>query len=330
MTLKTCLRCDWHGETREPACPNCGTRPLYVIGASPGGAGGSPVEHGPDERSGETRSVAPTPSSGNTAPSSDPSTSPAKASIRDGRSTRSTAVFVSGVFLLIAALGIWLNAGGGRSGQTATPGAEPSRSPTSEGSSDILHRPRTEAIGPPEDVGTGRQSLTVRRVPFSFRVPSAGWYRSGDLYVSKSTVGPQGADAIVFWTTVWRSKCAVACGQWWGSPVGSVADWAREASKQRGTELVAGPVAVTVGGYAAQHVVFTVRKDVACNPGFFHRWKVVEQGPFWSSTEVGDTVRIWLVKVGDTVLYIEGDTHEHAGAKVKREVDEIVASMVFD
>lgn len=35
MTSKTCLRCDWHGETAELACPSCAQRPLYVMSAPP-------------------------------------------------------------------------------------------------------------------------------------------------------------------------------------------------------------------------------------------------------------------------------------------------------
>lgn len=170
----------------------------------------------------------------------------------------------------------------------------------------------------------------MKGIPLSFSVPASGWYRWGDLYITKSTVGPQAADAIILWTDVWRSNHARACGQWWGSPDGSVEDWATQASRKRGTEFVKGPLDVTIGGYPAQHVVFTVREDVACNPGFFHTWKAAHVGPFWSSTEVGDTIRIWLVDLGGRVLFIEGDTHESAGAHLKQEVNRIVASVVFD
>jgi len=171
----------------------------------------------------------------------------------------------------------------------------------------------------------------VKGIPLSFSVPSGGWYRFGDLYISKSTVGPQVADAIIFWTEVGRSRYAVACGQWWGAPDGSVADWAAEAARKRGTKLVKGPVDVMIGGYPAQHVVFTVRNDnVACNPGFFHTWKAKNKGPFWDGTRVGDTIRIWLVEVGGKVLFIEGDTHMGAGAHLRQEVQRIVESVVID
>jgi hypothetical protein len=48
MTAKTCLRCDWLGDTSEPSCPDCGQRPLFVTGGplAPGQA--PPVGSVPD------------------------------------------------------------------------------------------------------------------------------------------------------------------------------------------------------------------------------------------------------------------------------------------
>jgi hypothetical protein len=172
--------------------------------------------------------------------------------------------------------------------------------------------------------------LTTHVVPLSFRTRTRGWFKSGRLFVSKSSAGPQGAEAIILWTAIDRGIYAQACGQWWGSPAGSAADYALSASTSRGTHLVEGPSRVVVGGHAAQHVVFTVQRDVGCDPGFFHTWRPVEDGPFWTSTEVGDTIRIWLVNVDGTILYIEGDTHEDAGPQLEREVQRIVDSIRFD
>jgi len=73
-----------------------------------------------------------------------------------------------------------------------------------------------------------------------------------------------------------------------------------------------------------------VRRDVGCDPGFFYRWPDDLGGAFWTSTEVGDTIRIWLVNVGGTLLYIEGDTHAGAGPELEREVQRIVNSIRFD
>jgi hypothetical protein len=191
------------------------------------------------------------------------------------------------------------------------------------------HSATTEAVGPIERLPVGQHTLNAEGVPFSFRVPTSGWWRSGDLYISKSTVGPQGAEATIYWTSISEGAYAEPCRQWWGSPVGSMAEFATNASIQGGTELITGPSDVTLGGYHAKHVVFTVREDVGCNPGFFYTWRDVDGGPFWASTDVGDTIRVWIVDVDGTRLYIEGDTHKYAGSDLEREIHQIVRSIRF-
>jgi hypothetical protein len=176
----------------------------------------------------------------------------------------------------------------------------------------------------------GRHSLTVEGVPLSFSVSTRGWARYGNLYIGKSTVGPSGADAIIYWTSVSDGAHAEPCGQWWSSPVESMADFAAEASRKRGTEPLTGPSDVTLDGRAGQHVVFTVQQEVSCYPGFFYTWQQVEGGPFWNGIEVGDTIRIWLIKPGGKVLYIEGATHKNAGSNLEQEIQQIVKSIRFD
>jgi hypothetical protein len=77
-------------------------------------------------------------------------------------------------------------------------------------------------------------------------------------------------------------------------------------------------------------VVFTVREDVGCDPGFFYTWRDVKGGAFWTRTHVGDTIRVWLVKLGRTLLFIEGDTHKAAGSDLELEIRQIVRSIRFD
>jgi hypothetical protein len=328
MTAKICLRCDWQGETSEPACPNCGIRPLFLTAAPRPAPGTMPTTRA---REGDGEVATPrVPISDAGSPTPTPSPSPRDAQQPDRRSSRARAAFVAAPLLLFVVVGVWLNAREGIS-TSAAAGATPRATPSDDrtAASPALTSPSISHLGSPT-YAVGRQSLDVEGVPLSFSLPSEGWWRFGDLSVSKSTVGPQGAEAIVFWTSIADGTYADACGQWWGSPLGSVADWAQDASTVRGTDLVTGPQVVSIGGYAAQHVVFTVRKDVACNPGFFHRWKVVAEGPYWAGTQIGDTIRIWLVQVGETVLYIEGDTHSNAGAHLKQEVEKIVGSISFD
>jgi hypothetical protein len=177
-------------------------------------------------------------------------------------------------------------------------------------------------------------------VPFSFTVPKKraewadGWTAFGDLYVSLDSVGPQAAEAVIYWTGFTASSDNVgveACGQWWGPPVGrTAANLATAASTTTGTALVTGPSDVTVGGYPAKRLVLTVRDDLDCQPGLLYTWQAPQGGPFWDGTEVGDTVRIWIVDVNGALLYIEGDTHRGAGPELGLEVEQIVESIRFE
>jgi hypothetical protein len=128
-------------------------------------------------------------------------------------------------------------------------------------------------------------SRIVEGVPFSFSVRTRDWttgpieslpnggLRSGRLLISKSIVGPQGAEAVVFWTSFPNGDRADPCGNLLSPPVGpSAADLAAAVATAPGTELVTGPSGVTVGGYPAKHVMLTVREGVGCDPGFFYRW----------------------------------------------------------
>jgi hypothetical protein len=88
----------------------------------------------------------------------------------------------------------------------------------------------------------------------------------------------------------------------------------------------------SVGGLPGGYVAFTLRRDVGCAPGFgsFYRWRPVDDGAFWTGTRAGDTIRVWIVDVGETRLYIEGATHADAGVDLERELEHIVGSIRFE
>jgi hypothetical protein len=172
----------------------------------------------------------------------------------------------------------------------------------------------------------------VGGVPFSFRVRTGGWERFGSISINKSTVGSQGAEAIIFWTAFPGGDIADPCDNVL-HPLGglgpSAADLAAAVAKAPGTELVAGPSDVTVGGYPAKHVVLTVRKDLRCDPGFFFTWQDVEGGALWPYTVAGVTINVWTVDVDGTRLFIEAETSRQAGPELEREVRQIVGSIRF-
>ena len=189
-----------------------------------------------------------------------------------------------------------------------------------------------------------RLAVTEEGVPFSFRVPTKafGWERfsnistdksaGGPISINKSRAGPQGAEAIIFWTSFPDGDYADPCNRLLSPPVGSSgADLAAAVSTAPGTELVTGPSDVTLGGRPAKHVELTVReKNVGCKPGFFYTWRDVFGGALWPTTGVGDTIRIWIVDVDGTRLFIEAETAKFAGGDLEQEVQQIVESISFE
>jgi hypothetical protein len=159
--------------------------------------------------------------------------------------------------------------------------------------------------------------------------------------VNRSVWGSQAAEAIIFWTSFPDAEYADPCANLLGPPVPqSAADLAAAVAAAPGTELVTGPSDVTVGGYRAKHVVLTVRENLGCDPGFFYTWQPTPGGALWLRTEVGDTVRVWIVDVDGTLLFIEAETvaistsRDHGrlarGEDLERQIYQIIDSIRFD
>ncbi len=174
-------------------------------------------------------------------------------------------------------------------------------------------------------------------VPFSFTVPGAGWERFGDISINKSETGPQSAEAILYWSSFPDGyyedpygHFAAPCAQLLSPPVGpSAADLAAAVSTAPGTELVTGPSDSTVGGHPARHVVLAVRKTVGCDPGFFYTWHDVKGGALWTATRVGATIRVWIVDVKGTRLFIASATTRYASSSLDKEIKQIIGSIRF-
>jgi hypothetical protein len=186
-----------------------------------------------------------------------------------------------------------------------------------------------------DPLSVGRNSRVVGGVEFSFTVPDAAWGAFGTISINKSIVGPQGAEAIIFWTTFPDGDNAQAddadpCAAMLSSSIGSTtADLGAAISTAPGTELVTGPSDVTVGRYPAEHVVLTVREDLGCDPGYFYSWQAMSWGAFWPGTNPGDTIRVWIVDVGGTLLFFEAETTDQADAELEREIEQIIGSIRF-
>lgn len=188
-----------------------------------------------------------------------------------------------------------------------------------------------EGVGPTEPATIGMISRHVEGVRFSFRVPTGGWEGFSNISINKSTVGPQGAEAIIFWASFPNGDTADPCPFLRSSPDdSSVADLAATVATAPGTALVTGPTDVTVGGLPAKHVTLTVREDLGCDPGFFYAWQDIEGGALWPRTGAGDTIRVWIVDVSGTLLFIEAETTTQASRDLEQEIRQIVESIRFD
>lgn len=175
-----------------------------------------------------------------------------------------------------------------------------------------------------------RHSRTVSGVPFSFRVRTTGWETFGKISINKSIVGPQGAEAIIFWSSFPDGDRADPCDEVLGLPEGrSAGNLATAVANAPGTVLLRGPLDATLDGRPAQHVVVSVREELGCDPGFFYRWEDQELGALWDATRVGDTIRVWIVDLGDTHLFIEAETNTDSDPQLDREVMRIVESIRF-
>ena len=237
--------------------------------------------------------------------------------------------------------------GGGRRSGYPQRRSPPSSRPPVSGSSRLRSRaqrrftpapPRRPRSAPgPRPLDAARFAVTERGVRFSFRVP-ASWERfstvgtgGGPISFNRSTHGPQGAEAIIYWTSYPDGDYADPCARLLRPRPGrSAAALAAAVSRAPGTRLLAGPSSVTLGGRAATRLALTVhRKDIGCHPGFFYGWREVFGGALWGFTSWNDTIRVWIVEVEGTRLFIAGLTRPHTGRALKLEVRRIVESIRF-
>jgi hypothetical protein len=185
-----------------------------------------------------------------------------------------------------------------------------------------------------------RLTRVVEGVQFSFELPTCCWeqgphmrvngtFRDGKLLVSESTHGPQGAEAVVFWTSFPGGHRANVCDTLAARRVGpSAADLVAAVARTPGTRLIQGPLRVTVGGHAAHYVGLIVRKDVGCDPGFFYTWPHDEcWGACWLQSSVGDTIDVWVVTVQGKRLFIEAERSQ--GVHDMPDIRQIVYSIRF-
>jgi hypothetical protein len=222
-------------------------------------------------------------------------------------------------------------------------------------------------FGTLKPVARGTEWRNVDGIRFSFKVPrgnpptSWAWEngpivhvstppaRAHSLFLSKSTVGGQSAEAVIFWTTFPSGGEALPCSAVLSPATGRSTDaLARAMARAPGVKLLARPTRVTIGGRPARHLVVTVRRKVGCDPGFFFSWQPSAPdgecwGACWLEASVGDRVNLWIVDVHGKLLIVEAETTQPGshgrppGTPVTRadvrtveaEIEKIVGSIRF-
>jgi hypothetical protein len=252
-----------------------------------------------------------------------------------GMNTFAKFAIAAAAVVVVAIVGISLPpARDGASGASVLPPTTSSPAPQPTSSPAAADVPRSAAAYPAGGVAIGMHGVTVDGIRLSFILPGSGW-EGHEHYLSKSTKGPQGAEAIIFWTTFPDGDNYIPCKDLLGSAGPSVADLAAAVSTVPGTDLVSGPSDVTVGGRDAKHVAFfatysVLDNDSVCQPGFFYSWMADQNGAMWTETLPGDTVRVWIVDIDGTTLWIQAETHWNAGPDLEQEIQQIVDSIAFE
>lgn len=176
-----------------------------------------------------------------------------------------------------------------------------------------------------------RYPLNADGIGFSFEIPTEGWEQFGRISLNKSFTGGQAAEAMLYWSAFPEGRIADPCQPAFTRHVGtSASDLAAAVASAPGTEVVEAPSDVEVGGRPATSVVIKVREENGCDPGFFYAWDDYEWGALWPRTGVGSTIRVWIVDVDGTRLFIGGASAEDAGPDLEQELEWIVESIRFD
>jgi hypothetical protein len=211
---------------------------------------------------------------------------------------------------------------GGGSSPTSSP--SPSASPAAS--------PEPAAVFPPAGkLAVGRYAMTKGGVPFTIGVSTTDWESNGDFGINKGAgVGPTDA-SFIFWLQTPVGVFSDPCNGTKGPPVGlSAAKLASAVTAVPGTDVVAGPRDVTVGGHPAKRVVIRIREDIGCSPNDFYLWYAPRADLARYATQIGSTISVWIVDVDGKLVWIDGETYKGAGLQPQRDIERIIDSIQFE
>jgi hypothetical protein len=231
--------------------------------------------------------------------------------------------------LIVAVIGFNLLPRSGGVGVTP-PSPSPSPSPTpSPSPSPVAAFP---SAGP---LAIGTHDAVPEGLPLSFSVSTSGWTSDGNAMI-KGEVEHTDGSVIIIWPSAMENVYADPCAHTplRPPPDASATGLAAAVAAIPGTDLVSGPSSVTVGGRPAQHVVFTIREDLGCDPKDAYLWYDESTGGAtggwrWAQA-LGTTIRVWIIDVDGKLVWIEGETYKGAGPAPGQEIQQIIDSIQFE
>ena len=230
---------------------------------------------------------------------------------------------------IVAVIGINLLPASGGVG-TGPPAVSPS--PSLAATPAPIPSPSPAAIFPPAGpLANGQHAMTLEDIPFTFSVGKPGWVSNGSFGIDKAAgIGPEGA-GFIFWGDTPTGVYADPCAGVEGPAIGpSPAKLAAAVASLPGTDLVSGPTDVTVGGRPAKQVVISIPENVGCTAESFNLWYAPRPDLARYATRLGSTIRVWIIDVDGTPVWIDGETYKGAGPAPAQDIQEIVDSIQFE
>jgi hypothetical protein len=185
----------------------------------------------------------------------------------------------------------------------------------------------------------GRHDFSEDGVGFSMEISAPGWASSGPQSQAEGGNLTKGlpTNETASWLVIWGIDGTFSdpCGGRPGPVAGpSTADLASAVAAIPGIEATT-PTDVTVDGKPANYLTVTIPKGIGCDPSEFMLWyNEVRCGSFDPcgryASALNSIVRIWIVDVDGTRVWLEAETYAGAGPALDAEIKGMIDSIEFD
>jgi hypothetical protein len=190
----------------------------------------------------------------------------------------------------------------------------------------------TTPIPPAGRLAIGRHPLILAGTPLSFELATSDWISNGVFGIDKAAGVVADGAGLILWTNEADGLFADPCAGRRAPTVGpTIADLADAVAAVPGTALVSGPSDVTVGGRPAKLVVLSIPADLGCAAEEFYLWYDASKPDVARyATEIGSTIRVWIIDVDGRRIQIDAETYDGAGPGPEQEIQQIIDSIRFE